>query len=148
VNFPKPLAHFAGNLVAVNRYTQIAICVLLAPVVGAIQAMASFSLLMSQHGDLGNSDLHRLLTGVVLVYGGGWFLPALLLSDLFLLRRTLSGRNFARYILLIAFTALLVGLVMQGMLLMIGYPITALAILGWGFLHRRKRDAQTLVAPK
>jgi hypothetical protein len=110
--------------------------------------MASFSLLMLQGGDLSNSDLHRILLGLALVYGGGWFIPALIISDLFLLRRTLSRRDLARYILWIAITALLVGLLMQGMLAMIGYPLTALAILGCGFLHRKKRDALQVVGPE
>jgi hypothetical protein len=86
-------------------------------------------------------DLHRILTGLALVYGGGWFIPALLISDFLLLRRTLSRLAFARYISLVAVTALLVGLCMPGMLLMIGYPITAAAILGYGFLHRKKLDS-------
>ena len=131
-----------------NRYIQTAIWVFLAPLFGAIQAMASFSLLMLQGGDLSNSDLHRILLGLALVYGGGWFIPALIISDLFLLRRTLSRRDLARYILWIAITALLVGLLMQGMLAMIGYPLTALAILGCGFLHRKKRDALQVVGPE
>jgi len=42
---------------------------------------------------------------------------------------------------LVAVTALLVGFCLPGMLLMIGYPITAGAILGYGFLHRKKRDS-------
>lgn len=124
-----------------NRYIQIAAWVFLAPLFGAIQAVAGFSFLMLHWGDLGNSDLHRILTGLALVYGGGWFIPALLISDFLLLRRTLSRLAFARYISLVAVTALLVGLCMPGMLLMIGYPITAAAILGYGFLHRRKRDS-------
>jgi hypothetical protein len=139
--FPKAGGFLRANLVAVNRYIQIAIWVFLAPVFGAIQSVASFSFLILHHGDLGNSDLHCVLKGVALIYGGGWFIPALVISDLFLVRRTLSGRDLARYILSIAVTALLVGLLMQGMLLMIGYPITALAIVACGFLHRRKQDA-------
>ena len=47
-----------------------------------------------------------------------------------------------------ATTALLVGLVMEGMLVMIGYPLTALAILGCGFLHRKKRDPLQVVGPE
>jgi hypothetical protein len=126
------------TLAAVNRYVQIVIWLFLAPLFGAIQAAASFSFLMLQHGDVGNPDLHRILTGLAFVYGGGWFVPALVISDLFFLRRTLSGREVGRYASSIAIIALLLGLLMPGMLVMIGYPTTAAAILVYGFLHRRR----------
>lgn len=124
-----------------NRYIQIAAYFFLAPLFGVIQGVAGFSSLILRYGELGNSDLHRILTGLALVYGGGWFVPALLISDLFLLRRTLSRLEFARYISSVAVTALIVGFCTPGMLLMIGYPITAGAILGCGFLHRKRRDS-------
>jgi len=123
----------------VNRYIQVAIWVFPAPVFGAIQAVASFSLVLLQHGDLGSPDLHRILKVFALVYGGGWFIPALVVSDLFLLRQTLSGRDFARYTLLIGLAALLLGFLMPGIVVMIGYPITAVAIVGCAFLHRKNR---------
>jgi hypothetical protein len=96
---------------------------------------------MMQYGDLGNSDLHRILMGLALVYGGGWFIPALVISDLFFLRRTLSRREIAHYASFIAIVALLLGVLMGGMLVMIGYPMTAVAILGYGFLHRKRPDS-------
>src|SRR5262249_4775409 len=99
-------------------------------------AVASFSLVLLQHGDLGSPDLHRILKVFALVYGGGWFIPALVVSDLFLLRQTLSGRDFARYTLLIGLAALLLGFLMPGIVVMIGYPITAVAIVGCAFPHR------------
>lgn len=147
-DFFQALASWHAKLIVVNRYIQTAIWVSLAPLFAAIQGVASFSALILRHGDLGNSDLHRILMGLALVYGGGWFIPALVISDLFLLRRTLSGHDLARYVSWIATTALLVGLVMEGMLVMIGYPLTALAILGCGFLHRKKRDPLQVVGPE
>jgi hypothetical protein len=69
---------------------------------------------------------------------GGWFIPALLASDLFLLGRTLSRQDFARYISIIIVIALLTGLVMPGMLVMIGYALTAAGIVNCGLLFRKK----------
>ena len=109
---------------------------------GAIQGLASFSLIMLSVGDLGSHDLRRVLLGLTFVYGGGWFLPALVVSDLGMLRRTLSSGEFLRYTSLIAITALVIGLLMPGVLLMIGYPLTALAILLYGFVHRKRRTTE------
>jgi hypothetical protein len=78
-------------LVVLKRHTQVALWVILAPVFGAIQATASFSLIMLSVVDLRNHDLPRVLVGLSLAYGGGWFIPALIVSDLAMLRRTLSG---------------------------------------------------------
>lgn len=90
--------------------------------------------------DLASSDLRRLLLGLSLVYGGGWFLPALVVSDIAMLRRSLSVAELRRYVRLIAITALIVGLLMPGMMVMIGYPTTACTILLYGFLHRKHRS--------
>lgn len=121
-----------------QRYTQIALWVILAPVFGAIQAIASLSVIMLSVGDLGSHDLRRVLGILALVYGGGWFVPVLVVSDLALLRRSLSRKEFGCYILLIAVTALVIGLLMSGILAMIGYPTTACAILLYGFLFRKR----------
>ena len=125
-----------------NRYIQIALWILLAPLFGLIQALASFSIIALRDGDLGNHNLHRLLLGLTFVYGGGWFIPALMVSDFALLRRTLSRNEFRRYISLIAITALIVGLVMPGMMVMLGYPTTALVILVHGFIYRKRHSIQ------
>lgn len=101
---------------------------------GTIQGVASFLLPMLRYGDLGSPDLLWILAGLALVYCGGWFIPALIISDLFMLRRTLSPRDFRRYTLLIAITTLVMGLLMSGMMVILGYPMTACAILGYGFL--------------
>jgi hypothetical protein len=129
------------KIIGVNRYYQLAGWVLFAPVLGAIQAVASMLPVMVQHGDIGNPDLQRVLTGLALVYGGGWFIPALLTSDLFMLKRSLSRRDLASYASAIAITALVIGFLLPGMMLMLGYPLTACAILLCGFWHRKKPGA-------
>jgi len=78
----------------VNRYIQVAVWVFLSPVFGAIQAVASFGFVMLKRGSGDSPDFSRLLTGLALVYGGAWFIPSLVASDLFLLRRTLSRQDF------------------------------------------------------
>jgi hypothetical protein len=123
----------------VNRYIQTASWIFLVPIFGAIQILASFSAIMFSVRDLGSRDLHRLLLGLTFVYGGGWFLPALVISDLAMLRRTLTRREFGRYVSLIAVSALVIGLLTPGMMVMVGYPMTAFAILVCGFFHRKIR---------
>src|ERR1700758_2035168 len=55
--------------------------IFLSPLLGMIQAFASFALIMLQRKQLGSSDLHRLLLGIAVVYGCSWFVPAFLVSD-------------------------------------------------------------------
>jgi len=74
---------------------------------------------MLSSGDLGSHDLRRVLLGLTFIYGGGWFLPALVASDLAMLRRTLPGSEFGRYVSLIAMTALVIGFLMPGMMTML-----------------------------
>lgn len=136
------LAELASVIVIrVNRYFQVALWVVLAAVFGTIQAIASFSIIVLRNGDLGSHELRSTLVGLALVYGGGWFIPALVVADFTLLRRTLTRSEFRRYTSLIAITALIVGLVMPGMMVMFGYPATALAILVFGFLYRKRYSA-------
>jgi hypothetical protein len=124
-----------------KRYAQTALWAILAPVFGAIQAVASFSVIMLSVGDLGSHDLRRVIVGLSLAYGSGWFIPALVVSDLAMLRRSLSRKEFGRYILLIALTALVIGLMTSGMMVMLGYPTTACAILLYGFIFRKRSSA-------
>jgi hypothetical protein len=128
------------ELRCVNRYVQIASWLILAPVFGLVQALASFSMIVLRQADLGSHDLRQIVLGLALVYGGGWFIPALVVSDLALLRRTLSRNEFRRYISLIAITSLIVGFLTPGMMVMLGYPTTALAILLYGFLYRKQHS--------
>ena len=100
---------------------------------------------MLQRGDLGNRDLRLILAGLSLVYGGGWFVPALLIADLALLRRALSRGEVARYLSAIGVTALVFGFLMPGMMATLGYPATASAILLWGFLWRAWRGSRETI---
>lgn len=65
-----------------KRYTQFVLWVILAPALGLVQGIAAFAGVMMRFDNLGDADLHRLFLGLSLIYGGGWFLPALLISDL------------------------------------------------------------------
>jgi hypothetical protein len=130
-----------------NRYYQLTIWVLVAPVLGAIQAVASMLPVMMQHGDFGNPDLRRIMAGLALVYGGGWFIPALLISDLFMLKRRLSRRDLMSYALAIAITALVIGFLLPGTMVMLGYPLTACAILVCGFWRRKKPGDVPVIGP-
>jgi hypothetical protein len=95
---------------------------------------------MLQHGDLGNRDLRTLLIGVSVGYGGAWFFPALVLADVLFLRRGLSRSDYGRYIRALALAAGGIGCVFPGILVMVGYPLTAAAILGCGFWYRRQQE--------
>jgi hypothetical protein len=135
------------KIIRMSRNYQLAGWVLAAPVLGAIQAVASMLPVMMQHGDLRNPDLQRVLTGLALVYGGGWFIPALLVSDLFMLKRRLSRRDLTSYALAIAITALVIGFLLPGMMVMLGYPLTACAILVCGFWRRKKPGDVPVISP-
>jgi hypothetical protein len=130
------------GIARLNRYTQLVLWIVLAPIFGAIQTLASFSLIMLSVRDLSSHDLGRVLLGLTFIYGGGWFLPALVVADLGMLRRILSSSELGRYVSVIAITALVIGLLMPGMMVMLGYPLTALAILLCGFLHRKRHATE------
>ena len=74
---------------------------------------------------------------------GAWLLPALLVSDLFLVKRTLSWRDLTRFGILTAILALVIGLALGGMMAMIGYPATAISILVLGFVHRKRERGKS-----
>jgi membrane associated rhomboid family serine protease len=135
------------KIIGMNRNYQLASWVLFAPVVGAIQAVVGMLPAMIQHGDLRNPDLQRVLMGIALVYGGGWFIPAFLISDLFMLKRRLSRRDLTSYALAIAITALVIGFLLPGMMVMLGYPLTACAILVCGFWFRKKPEDVPVIGP-
>jgi hypothetical protein len=90
---------------------------------------------MLQRKQLGSPDLHRLILGIALVYGGGWFLPALLVSDFFFLKRELEGMEFVRYAASSSATVL-IGFFTPGLLMMVGFPGTAATILVIGYIWR------------
>ena len=130
---------------AVIRFRQAAMWIPWAFVLGAIQALASMTPVMLQRGDLGSRDLHRVFYGLTLVYGDGWFIPALLISDFFLMRRSLSWADLKRYALLTAIAALVIGLALAGMMLMVGFPLTAVSILVLGFVLRKRPQVSSKI---
>jgi len=129
----------------VNRYRQAIIWIPWAFVLGAIQALASMTPVMLERGDPSSRDLHRVFWGLTLVYGGGWFIPALLISDFFLMWRGLSWGDLKRYALLTAITALVIGLALSGMMLMVGFPLTAVSILVLGFVLRKRPQVSSKI---
>ena len=120
-----------------KRYTQIASWILIAPLLGAIQAVASLFVPMIQHSNLGNHDPRLTLLGLALVYGGGWFLAALLLSDVLLLSRPLARHEFVRYLSVMAVTAAGIGLLLPGMMARwdIPRPRASFSDVGFGSEH-------------
>ena len=122
-----------------NRSAQTAVWLVAGPVFGLLQGVTSFLPVLLTHG---------LVRGVVaevkayplisLVHGCYWLLPGLLLSDWIFLRRVLKGTELTRYFGIVGLCALLLGLVLPGFALMIGYPLTALVILGLAVAHRKR----------
>src|SRR5262249_44917211 len=103
---------------------------------------------MLQHGDLGNRDLRTLLVGISVGYGGAWFFPALVLSDVLFLRRGLSQSDYSRYVGTLALAAAGIGCVLPCLLVMGGYPLRAAAIVGCGVWYRRPRGADVRITTK
>jgi hypothetical protein len=125
-----------------NRAAQITGWIFLSPLLGIIQAVASFALIMLQRKQLGSPDLHRLILGIAVVYGCGWFVPAFLVSDFFCLKRELNGSDFLRYVASVASAAVLIGFCTPGLLIMVGFPITAATILAFGYVRRTQKTRQ------
>jgi hypothetical protein len=109
------------------------------PVVGLFQGAISFVPVVATHPPHGQ-DWHAiaLLCLGGLVYGAGWLIPAMLLSDLIFLRRALSARDIATYLGVIAGTAAAIGITIPGYLIMVSVPITAVAILVVGLVFRMR----------
>lgn len=106
---------------------------LAAPLLGLVQALVSFLAIVARSAEPGTL---RLIVSIAAVYGTGWFFPAFLLADLTLIRRSLSWGGLGKFFGLCAGTAAAVGLLTPGMMVMIGYPITAVAILLLAALRR------------
>ena len=120
-----------------RRFIQLAIWLALGPVVGLFQGAVSFVPIVVMH-PLHRDDWHAiaLLSLGGLVYGACWLIPAMVLSDLVFLRRSLSARDLATYGCLIAGGAAVIGVMIPGYLVMVGVPVTAFAILVIGFVYR------------
>lgn len=118
-----------------HRYQQILLWIVLAPAFGIVQAFVSFSWLFLRGAE---PATWKLVVSIGAVYGTGWFLPTLLLVDVALIRRVLSYAAFRSFILTVVVAAGVIGLLTPGMLVMIGYPITALATLLLGVVRRQR----------
>jgi hypothetical protein len=106
-----------------KRGVQIGLWIVLAPILGLVQGLTS--ILLHQR-NLRALDDYALIS---LFYRTCWFLPAVILADAIFLRRALKGVELRRYVLYILICALVIGLGTPGYLLMLGYPLTAVAIL-------------------
>ena len=122
-----------------KRELQVALWIVFAPILGLVQGVTSILLYERNFGDLSSFAL------ISVFYGSCWFLPAMILADIILLRRALKGAEIGRYILYITICALVIGLGTPGYLLMVGYPLTAVAILVIAYAIRK--PSPDVVAP-
>src|SRR5262252_6850545 len=100
-----------------RRFIQLAIWLALGPVVGRFQGAVSFVPVVVMHSPQ-REDWHTiaLLSLGGLVYGACWLIPAMVLSDLVFLRRSLSAGDIATYVGLIAGGAAVIGVMIPGYL--------------------------------
>jgi hypothetical protein len=126
----------------VNRCLQIALWIPIALLIGALQAGTAFFTVILQLSRLDVPGFERLFLGIALVYGGGWFIPALVIADTFTLKRVLSRSECVRYILLIATTAIMAGFLLPGMAIMIGFLLTGCLMVLYGFMFRKRITRQ------
>lgn len=104
--------------------------------VALVQASSSFVWLFLRNPERG---VLTLAASIGVVYGTGWLLPAFLISDFGLIRPRLSRPELRNLASIAAGIAAIVGLIIPGMLVMIGYPVTAAAILLVAFVHRHRK---------
>jgi hypothetical protein len=119
-----------------NRYAQMILWIVLAPVLGLLQGVTSI-LLYEQMRSIRSADTWKTFALISVFYGACWFVPSMVLSDLMFLRRALTARELSRYVGVCAACALFVGVVSPGYLILIGYPITAFAIMALAFTGRK-----------
>lgn len=120
-----------------NRPTQIAFWAGFAPLLGLIQGVTCILIYLGSQ-ELRHWDAWRTYSLISLFYGSCWLVPAVLLADLVFLRRALRTIELMHYVRAIMICALLIGLVMPAYLLVIGYPLTALAIVITAYTHRKR----------
>lgn len=121
-----------------NRHAQFVLWLFLGPALGLVQGSTSFLPVVVQHGvkGVGTEGLKTFVL-ISLLYGTAWFVPALLLADWILLRRVLRTSELRNYLGVVALGALLLGLLLPGFALMIGFPLTAIVILGTAYASRK-----------
>jgi hypothetical protein len=113
---------------AIKRRVQLLSWILMGALVGFIQGIGT------QVRVGGNLDF--LLT-VPLLFGMGWLSTAFLVSDFVFLRRGLTPHEFLRFLAVVAACALILGFILWGWGLMVGFPLTAVAILCTGASFRK-----------
>jgi hypothetical protein len=122
-----------------RRIAQLAIWLAVGPALGLFQGAISFVPVVVMHTPHGE-DWHTiaLLSLGGLVYGVCWLIPAMVLSDLIFLRRPLLARDLAIYLGVIAGSSAIIGVTIPGYLVMVGVPVTAVAILVVGLVFRTR----------
>ena len=118
-----------------KRTFQISLWFLLGPLLGFLLTGPTFLLGSGPHLDA--ADLKTVLL-ISVVHGTGWLTSAFLLCDVIFLHRALEAAALRRYVGIIALVALLLGLVLQGFLIIVGHPVTAAAILFIAYTFREK----------
>jgi hypothetical protein len=124
-----------------NRYTQWVLWLFLGPALGLVQGFTSFLPVVVQHGvkSVGAEGLKTFVL-ISLLYGTAWLVPALLLADWIFLHRALRTTELRNYLGVAAMGALLLGLLLPGFALMIGFPLTAIVILGTAYVSRKQPE--------
>jgi type III secretory pathway component EscV len=108
-----------------------------APVLGLVQGATGILLYEHIHA-LRYADTWQNFAMISVFFGLCWFVPSMVLSDLIFIRRALTARELKRYIGVCMACALLSGIVLPGYAMMIGYPITAFAILAAAYAYRKR----------
>ncbi len=120
-----------------NRYTQIVLWVVLAPVLGLVQGVTSI-LIYEQIHALRYVDTWQTFAMISVFYGACWFVPSVVLADLIFIRRVLPVPELKRYVGVCLACAFFIGMVSSGYLIVIGYPITAFTILAIAYARRKR----------
>ena len=82
---------------------------------------------------------------VPLLFGMGWLSTAFLLSDFIFLRRSLMPMELLHFLAVVTACALVLGFILWGWGLMVGFPLTAAAIFCADIAFRKtssKKDTQ------
>jgi hypothetical protein len=111
-----------------SRPTQIALSIIIAPLLGLTQGVPSILIYLVPQ-EIRQWDAWKTYLEISLLYGACWFVPALILADAVVWRRVLGRAELARYVRIVVICTLVIGLITPAYLLLLGYPLTAVAIL-------------------
>ncbi len=133
---------------AIKRSLQLTSWIVLGALVGLFQEVGTILLVFPKTGAPSNrSEEFGIFAVIAILYGMGWLSTALLLSDFLFLRRGLEPREFKQYLGIVASCAVVLGLVLPGFGLMVGFPLTAIAILCAGFAFKKPPHKASGVLP-